>query len=408
MKKPRVLPLIVLSVFVLNACTFNGSIKKDFYAATPASDKKIPLKIALLRDKNVESQYIWHSDGALFTWKYAAGAAFQNASQIALSRLFEEVRLVESPKDALSDDLMVTLNPEFPSTIGLRFWDPQTNTQVARFEHSSQLQTRMGEQDPTLVLIVLIVLPIYAVSMMIYGSDDYNPSRTIRIWLDLIAAQIPTAEGLRPYVNKRTRDAVAEKEARLGAQAERGGDFDAASGHYAKALENSWPGSQSELELRAKVARACEKAAEEAASRGENAKVIELYGRILEGRHDDAMDRRVRAKIFKHALSLSPSLPVPEQVARHQVRGGAILKHSSGPEGYAQAIAEFERAIAAAPWVASSYFNLALVQEKAADYSGAIRNMELYLAAAPRADDAQAVRKKIYELEATRELKNSK
>jgi tetratricopeptide (TPR) repeat protein len=106
-----------------------------------------------------------------------------------------------------------------------------------------------------------------------------------------------------------------------------------------------------------------------------------------------------REHIIALAQNLNPPPAVPEEAERHLIRGRVALKLSQGPEDLGSAISEFQRALRVAPWLAEGYFNLGLLQEKTKDYSGAIRNFKLYLLAAPKAEDVEAIRKKIIELE---------
>ncbi len=102
---------------------------------------------------------------------------------------------------------------------------------------------------------------------------------------------------------------------------------------------------------------------------------------------------------------MQPKPPFPAEAKRHAIRGQTFLKIAEDKEGYQKALPEFQKAIQLAPWFASGYFNLALVQEKVEDYGGAIGNLKLYLIANPGARDAGAVEKKIIELEVLSEVK---
>lgn len=95
------------------------------------------------------------------------------------------------------------------------------------------------------------------------------------------------------------------------------------------------------------------------------------------------------------------------EAVKAMIEKGAPIaaKGASSEEGFKLAASELEEAIRLAPWWNKPYYNLGLVREKLKDYEAAIRNLELYLLAAPRAVDAEAVRHKIYELEGARKLR---
>ncbi|HEY6008434.1 MAG TPA: PDZ domain-containing protein, partial [Geobacteraceae bacterium] len=84
------------------------------------------------------------------------------------------------------------------------------------------------------------------------------------------------------------------------------------------------------------------------------------------------------------------------------VRGEAKVK-AGGAGSLEGAVQEMEKAVAEAPWFADGYYNLAMVQEKAEHFGQAIRNFRLYLAAAPDAPNAGAVKAKCYGLEVDEE-----
>ncbi|OHE80091.1 MAG: hypothetical protein A2107_01485 [Verrucomicrobia bacterium GWF2_62_7] len=105
------------------------------------------------------------------------------------------------------------------------------------------------------------------------------------------------------------------------------------------------------------------------------------------------------AKVIKLALGMKPAPAIPEEAERFIARGQAAVESAKEPADFKAAAAEFEKAVLSAPWVANAYYNLGLVQDKAGDYAGAIRNLNLYLLAAPNADDTRAVKSLIYKIE---------
>jgi hypothetical protein len=110
-------------------------------------------------------------------------------------------------------------------------------------------------------------------------------------------------------------------------------------------------------------------------------------------------DNALREKIIKLVLPMKPKPMVPENAERNMARGTAFAQKATEITGYKKAITEFEAATNSAPWLALAYYNLGVVQEKAALYSEAIQSLKLYLLAAPDAKNARDVRNKIYALE---------
>ena len=125
----------------------------------------------------------------------------------------------------------------------------------------------------------------------------------------------------------------------------------------------------------------------------------ETLQRYIEDLKRNPADNALREKIIKLVLSMKPTPMVPENAQRNMARGTAYAQKATEITGYKKAIAEFEAAANSAPWLALAYYNLGVVQEKAALYSEAIQHLNLYLLAAPDAKNARDVRNKIYALE---------
>lgn len=103
--------------------------------------------------------------------------------------------------------------------------------------------------------------------------------------------------------------------------------------------------------------------------------------------------------VIKLALGMKPAPAIPEEAEKFMARGQAAVEAAKEPADFKAAAVEFEKAVLAAPWVANAYYNLGVVQDKAGDYAGAIRNLSLYLLAAPNAGDTRAVKSLIYKIE---------
>lgn len=111
-------------------------------------------------------------------------------------------------------------------------------------------------------------------------------------------------------------------------------------------------------------------------------------------------DIAVREKIIKLAQSMKPAPAVPEEAERNMARGTSFGQKATDAAGYKKAIAEFESAANAAPWLALAYFNLGVMQERAGLFAESIQSFKLYLLAAPDAKNVRDVKNKIYSLEA--------
>lgn len=110
-------------------------------------------------------------------------------------------------------------------------------------------------------------------------------------------------------------------------------------------------------------------------------------------------DKALREKIIRMALGMRPAPAVPEEAERNMARGTAYAQKATDAAGDRKAIAEFEAAANAAPWIALAYYNLGVVQEKTGLYAEAIQSLKFYLLAAPDAKNARDVKNKIYALE---------
>lgn len=110
-------------------------------------------------------------------------------------------------------------------------------------------------------------------------------------------------------------------------------------------------------------------------------------------------EQRLREKIFQVAARLDPPPAVPAEVERYMSRGTMAVRMSKTKEDFKNAVAEFEKALALAPWLPELYFNIGVVQEKADLPEDAIRSFKFYVLAAPSEKDAKDIQKKIYELE---------
>lgn len=103
-----------------------------------------------------------------------------------------------------------------------------------------------------------------------------------------------------------------------------------------------------------------------------------------------AMEKAIAAA---RALKTSPT--VPDTTIAFEGRAEAAAKAAKDKSGFKAAADEFGKAARVAPWVPAYHFNRGVLLEKAEDYVAAKRSLELYLKAAPNAQDTREVKKKI-------------
>jgi tetratricopeptide (TPR) repeat protein len=183
----------------------------------------------------------------------------------------------------------------------------------------------------------------------------------------------------------------AQAQERIAAEAER-----------ARAVEVARKQKQMEDARLAKIL-ATEKAGDEAARQGELEKALDNYQEVLKNvQRYGEQDQRIRQSVIKVVRAMHAPPAIPESVMRSMVRAETRLK-MGGTGSYAAAATEMEQAVLYAPWLADAYFNLGTVQEKAGKFNEAMQNFKLYLLAAPRVQNANAIQAKIYELEVLKE-----
>jgi tetratricopeptide (TPR) repeat protein len=108
---------------------------------------------------------------------------------------------------------------------------------------------------------------------------------------------------------------------------------------------------------------------------------------------------RILERAILAARRLQPPPSIHPDAERHALRASTFLKIAATESDYERVMAEFRKVIAVAPWWADAYFNLAVVAEKAGRPDVAMGSLRLYLLAKPDAEDAQAVKRKVVELE---------
>ncbi len=103
----------------------------------------------------------------------------------------------------------------------------------------------------------------------------------------------------------------------------------------------------------------------------------------------------VRERAIKTALTLDPKPALPDAALEAEGRAEYRIKHANSTSDFRTAAEEYEKALLVAPWVAADYFNEGVAYEKAEYPDKAIAAFRWYLMAAPNAEDANDVRKRI-------------
>lgn len=111
-------------------------------------------------------------------------------------------------------------------------------------------------------------------------------------------------------------------------------------------------------------------------------------------------DDALRRDIIALAQRLKPAPALPEEAKRRMVRGGAAVKGAKDPSDWRLAAEEFAAAALAAPWSGEAYYNLAVAQDKAAEFDAALRSLALAELALPKSEDVKTFR---YEVEFRKE-----
>jgi hypothetical protein len=110
-------------------------------------------------------------------------------------------------------------------------------------------------------------------------------------------------------------------------------------------------------------------------------------------------DYALREKIIRHVQAMKPAPAVPFEAEKFEGRAEFAIKNAKTEADFLDAAKEYEKALLVAPWVPAYYFNQGIAFEKAGKLKEAKRSFEFYLLAAPRAQDAREVRKRIAGLE---------
>jgi tetratricopeptide (TPR) repeat protein len=110
-------------------------------------------------------------------------------------------------------------------------------------------------------------------------------------------------------------------------------------------------------------------------------------------------DHALRERIVRLGLEVKPKPAIPSEAERFDGRAQYAFKSAKSEADMLEAAREYLKAVDAAPWVANYYFNLCMILEKANRPAEAMRACKFYLSAAPDAQDASEIRKRVAGLE---------
>lgn len=96
---------------------------------------------------------------------------------------------------------------------------------------------------------------------------------------------------------------------------------------------------------------------------------------------------------------------MPEEAKRHAARGEILFAEAKKPQDYLAAVAEMNRATWLASWWPRLFFNAGLAYEGANSWTEAANSYRAYLRLHPGAEDAEDVKRKLYEMELRAERK---
>lgn len=139
--------------------------------------------------------------------------------------------------------------------------------------------------------------------------------------------------------------------------------------------------------------------AEDAIAKRRSSETIQHLTNALQRMPEGKAKQDALLKLLQIVANMPKPPPLTEQGDRHFARGNAMLKSATSPDAVDRAIMEFRSAIRRSPWWTSAYLNLGLAYAQRRLYRDATLFFKLYLIANPNAENANAVRAQIYELE---------
>ena len=118
-------------------------------------------------------------------------------------------------------------------------------------------------------------------------------------------------------------------------------------------------------------------------------------------------DNALREKIIKLAPTLKPSPALPDTAVAFEGRAQFAFKNAKSEGDFLAAAQEYEKAVAAAPWVPGYYSDLCTIYEKAGKFEDAKRHCGFYLTGLSHPAQITDVKRRIAGLEFGIEKTNS-
>ena len=92
-------------------------------------------------------------------------------------------------------------------------------------------------------------------------------------------------------------------------------------------------------------------------------------------------DNALRERVIKQAAEIRPTPAVPDAAITFEGRAQFAFRSAKSEDDFIIAAREYEKAVAAAPWVPGYYLDLCTIYEKAGKFVEARRNCGFYLLA---------------------------
>jgi hypothetical protein len=118
----------------------------------------------------------------------------------------------------------------------------------------------------------------------------------------------------------------------------------------------------------------------------------------------DPDDAALREKIIELVAEMIPAPTIPEEAEREFVKGITFLEKGKNATALALSISSFKQALLIAPWWPEAYYNLGIVLENAKRFDESIQNIKYYLYTKPPESEAKKAQRKIFEIEAEKDL----
>ena len=135
-------------------------------------------------------------------------------------------------------------------------------------------------------------------------------------------------------------------------------------------------------------------------SEGKYAESLPEYAQALSFAANEQEATTLRAAMFAASGKMPTPPEMPDEAHRHVVRGELLLNQGM----LDHALFEFNEALRIAPYMPKMYYNTALIYGELKQYDQAIRQMHLYLTAAPEAPDASTAQDQITKWELLQEM----